>query len=522
MSVFTKSVDNIKKDAFIADFFKREKLDVGEFIKQWITVYETIKQRLESHSDMTVIISKINEITKRNQDLEHSLEETKELIKSNSVVDNLTDMRAIVEGYMKDTKALVESKETENIITNKLTEMKSIIDQYMNDTKELISNKNNKDDLLENINKITESSSTKLENTIYKSVNDVNENIKGLAQDNNTQSILREIEKLSQNTITQLENTILKELQQFSKDSEEDKNRDKLLINSMTQNLETINSHTITKLENVMLKNINISSHVDKLEMKIDNRFDKQELIMNDINNIFTHNSSVKGRVSEDIMEDNLNDVMPEFDIVCKTQDSQSGDFLITRDNYPHILLELKTYTKRNVPKVEIDKFHRDIRENNCCGILANTHAKIANKQHFEIERVADNFVIYIHTLGYNAHTIKIATNILQKIYHLCSQLPNNTIDNHTFDIIKLEYNNFMHDFKKYIRNIKLNLDSLLTLHINTLDILFNNVVQQQQQQHTQDNFQCDICGKILSTQPSLSRHKAKLHKTFPDNNDSD
>lgn len=80
--------------------------------------------------------------------------------------------------------------------------------------------------------------------------------------------------------------------------------------------------------------------------------------------------SCSKGKEAEKRYEHLLNAAFPKHEVVNVSSTPESMDLLLCKDNKPPIMIDVKFYQSVNVPKVEIEKFLRDIRENKRHGII--------------------------------------------------------------------------------------------------------------------------------------------------------
>jgi len=128
-------------------------------------------------------------------------------------------------------------------------------------------------------------------------------------------------------------------------------------------------------------------------------------------------NSSIKGKLSENAMLQNLSMLFPKNNIEDTHKVSGRGDFIMTDEKDYKILLENKDY-KSNVPKKEIEKFERDMKTNPdvTAGIFMSNESGIAKKEDFQIDIVNNKPVCYLHHTNKNIDKIKIAYDIILSI----------------------------------------------------------------------------------------------------------
>ena len=128
-------------------------------------------------------------------------------------------------------------------------------------------------------------------------------------------------------------------------------------------------------------------------------------------------NSTLKGQDGEQSMEKLLNRMFPKAEIRSYTnKEGRRGDFSILEGDM-NIMVEHKNYTK-NVPKVEITKFHRDIKENPeyTCGIFCSQQSGISKKEDFSLEFCNGRPVIYLHQIEKEPEKLKYAISLFKMI----------------------------------------------------------------------------------------------------------
>lgn len=125
-------------------------------------------------------------------------------------------------------------------------------------------------------------------------------------------------------------------------------------------------------------------------------------------------NSSKKGNISEQFLKNVLTNAFPNTEIKSTSKTSKSGDFILEHC-IGSILIENKDYSE-NVPKDEVNKFIRDVQENNTHGILLSQKTGIVNKENFHIDVNNGKAIIYLHNVNYDASLIQIAVSIIQSI----------------------------------------------------------------------------------------------------------
>ena len=169
-------------------------------------------------------------------------------------------------------------------------------------------------------------------------------------------------------------------------------------------------------------------------------------------------NSSLKGAISEQITYNLIRTMYSENQIQYVGSIKDSGDIILTRNDQPKILIENKDY-KAKVDQLEVDKFIKDMKTQNCSGILLSQNSGILTKNQFDIKFYGNNIGIYISFVEYDTDKIQIGINMIDEIKLRIPEidLENDTIhiDNVDLEIINKEFNNFVAQKLKHIKSIK-------------------------------------------------------------------
>ena len=181
---------------------------------------------------------------------------------------------------------------------------------------------------------------------------------------------------------------------------------------------------TIQELNNLMWKNINEKQN--QLRSQLENKYEDkiktlQDTIDNERNKLIenhkrTQNSTLIGQDGEIFIEGKLNMFFPTCEIESTGKQSSRGDFIL---KHPHnwIMIENKKYSK-NVLKVEIDKFYKDMHLNNdiASGLFCSLSSGICNRKDFQLEIVDGKPIIFLANVYDNLDKIKIAVDVLNTL----------------------------------------------------------------------------------------------------------
>lgn len=355
--------------------------------------------------------------------------------------------------------------------------------------------------------------------------NNVNNSLLIETLKNNNNQIIREYisdikENNKENADLSLQKIILYIKETISKISPDLKIDEHLY--KLQQDLQTNTKLNSKELEQTILEQYNSSMTkiIDKLsELNMDiseTKFHQKEntdIIKNTHEiiqnfNAKNNNSTIKGKLGEEKLLNLLNSHLNTTEVICSTKQKMKGDFILKKDNLPDILIDTKEYSS-NVGKCEIDKFIRDVNQNNCCGILMSQTSGICNKENFEINFHNNNVVLYLHNVTYDIYVIKTAINIIYKLYDKIKDKSREfTIDEDTILAITTEYNGFINKRNLFIKGFKeqykQNLSFLESLDLPKIDLYLNL-------EKIKSEYKCSICYKEYNNTRSLNSHM-KIH----------
>lgn len=369
-------------------------------------------------------------------------------------------------------------------------------------------------------------------------VNDKLDEIKNTLQNHSTQSntILHNIHNDLMNSQTNVVNVIQSKFDTISNNFHNITNTDirsmfvelqqQLQLNNGqdSQNLRNVIENFKDKIENINLQKLNdfdrksldiLSAMQNNLLQTLDthsisHKINSIENNLVNLNEHFSSNSSKKGQLAENVLINVLTETFPDTEVIDTSNTPNSGDIQLLKDNKPSILIDSKHFASKTVPKRDLDKFYSDIQQNNCSGILCNAFGGIANKQHFEIDLVDKNVLIFIHSHKFDPTTFQLAVNI---IYNVSDQLKDKQhdsvfIDQRLYQNLKIEYNYYLQSLRHHLEIIKTNVNSLSQLSFNLLDNFFKRKATNIELK----DFSCHVCGGGFSTLKSLKTHLRKIH----------
>ena len=467
----------------ITDFITKYDIDIEIFLLKNIDFYEYVLSSINENNTAQILpyILTQNNLINNLIEKQNKMESNIEIVKNDKVI-----IMTEVEKLRNDNTNNI--KDIQNIILKNNVEYINTTSSIINELEKTINSSNTKDvnNIMNNFEKrLIENNNYLLSNTKETILNISTNN------DKDFKSLSKDIELITNKSFTEIKDHIDKLKQNSPKEFEEYFNKFNDKNNNIILHIREILSNEFNNIKSCM---------------------DDTKSSVNDITNVFLHkNSSIKGKMSENILETLLSKRFPNYIIDRTSSEPHSGDFILKTDNKPDVLIENKDYEK-NVNTDEINKFHRDVKENNMCGILISQNSGISTKNNFSIEINDNNILMYIHDCQYDMDKINFALDIIYSLYDYVSKNKNtnkNNIDDITFQNIQKEYLEFIKNRNDIIYTLNLSIKNLKKMDLlsikSILEKYSNNLPN-----ITSDSFTCLECNKIFSSISGLSAHKKK------------
>ena len=167
---------------------------------------------------------------------------------------------------------------------------------------------------------------------------------------------------------------------------------------------------------------------------------------------VHTQNSTILGQDGENYTFCELNKSFPSAEIEdCRKQPGR-GDFILTEDDFV-MMIECKNY-KKNVLKPEVEKFYRDVDNNNDikCAVLVSLKSGICAKPDFHFEVRDGKPILFLHKVSSNIDNLLLAVRFFKLI-----------MANEGFDLANKEMlgkiKNLAPPIKRFFRNQRKSLD---------------------------------------------------------------
>lgn len=437
---------------------------------------------------------------------------------SHNIANQLLESMKEIQSKM--TQVTDNFNKIENQLLIRFTEFKK---DYMEDVKLVLSNNTNQ--TTDKVLTLVKEYNASLVDKMMVSMNEL------LPKNNDSLS------KQLRENIQQFHSSINEDTHQLLKSSITKSNLDEFVV-TIDQKFTHALSHSQTLL----------NSLITSTEQRIDNRISdlktSTERNIHDIKEISTANqnsqlylqtnvnellkkmegSSVKGKISENVLFHILNQLYPSSQIESVGTQKETGDIILIRPDRPKILVENKNYN-RNVIQEEVKKFIRDVEIQNCCGLFLSQTSGVANKRNFEINIHNGNVLLYVHDVNNDAELIKIAIDVIDNFKMKLDEL---SVNNESFSIDKMLLDEINKEYQMLITQ-KL-------IHIKTLKDFHQKLLKQVEEMNlpslehflsskyafSSSKFVCEYCEYVAKNQPSLSAHqrscKSKLNQENTEN----
>ena len=239
-------------------------------------------------------------------------------------------------------------------------------------------------------------------------------------------------------------------------------------------------------------------------------------------------NSSIKGKISENILFNTLVSMYPCAQIDSVGTTKETGDIIMTRKDRPRILIENKNWDK-NVVQEEVKKFLHDVEQQNCCGLFLAQNCGIANKEDFEINVHNGNVLVYVHQAKNDPDKIKIAISIIDHFKMRLDQMNDKsavnaeTICKERLDNINQEYQAFVAQKLAMIRHVR-DFQSKLCKMIEDVRLPSLEEHLSSRYASSSSKYTCQFCEVFQAkNQQSLSaHHRGCSKKKLIDQSDQD
>ena len=186
-------------------------------------------------------------------------------------------------------------------------------------------------------------------------------------------------------------------------------------------------------------------------ETEIRNNYDEllaKERMRYESTFVHTQNSTILGQDGENYTFCELNKTFPSAEIEDCRKQSGRGDFILTEGDFV-MMIECKNY-KKNVLKPEVQKFYRDVDNNNDikCAVLVSLKSGICAKSDFQFEVRDGKPILFLHNVSENIDNLHLAVRFFKLI------ISNEGIDLQNKEMLA-KIKNIVPTIKRYFRSQK-------------------------------------------------------------------
>lgn len=142
----------------------------------------------------------------------------------------------------------------------------------------------------------------------------------------------------------------------------------------------------------------------------------RMENEMQDFLQKYKSSSSDKGKFAENQLEKIIYELFPLGALEKTAGDKQSGDFILSREKSPTILIENKLYESKTIPYKEVEKFVRDCEVKKHHGIMLSQHMPIFGRTNFQWEVHKGLVLMYVSNVNFDPLKIKLAVNLIDSL----------------------------------------------------------------------------------------------------------
>jgi len=289
--------------------------------------------------------------------------------------------------------------------------------------------------------------------------------------------------------------------------------------NQQYTKLEHMFQKIISETNNSLIQKLNEES--EKSSSKIQGFLHNQIVPLQNSVNTFTNqfeNSSKKGGMSENKLQSILTNIFPHCYIEDTSKLTSAGDFIIHHDTIGNILIENKCYSQ-NVRREEVEKFLRDVKHQNCHGVLISQHTGIVNKPNFHIETYNGFVNVYIHNMNYDPQLINNAFQVIEAV---------SNIHQDTDFTLKCSKKDLEKVLKEYTTSITTQQNVIISLQDNIKILKENNIPSLKQilennlpSSTNTKLYICPNCKREFDKQSSLSQHKRFCKEIYHSDNEN-
>lgn len=303
-------------------------------------------------------------------------------------------------------------------------------------------------------------------------------------------------------------------------------NKDDKYLGEFISTIDTRFSHMITNLQQPIFSLIQSSddrtnNNIQQIRDKVTIQQLSQESLYVDIHdflNKYKHNSSSKGIASEHELRCILEEIFSNDEIISCGNLTATCDYRVNRKDKtkPTILFENKNYS-RPVITDEVNKFERDLQQQQQHGIFLSQTSNITFKDAFQVDIINNLIHVYVPKVNYSMEKIKIAVEIVDALSIQLSQIKEtkhtettiNIDSNDLTEFIELytEFNNQKTSIIDHVKSSsKQTIDKIDKLQLSSMErfLIKNGFLQ------SDSRLKCPFCPYIGKNKAGTAAHASK------------
>jgi hypothetical protein len=281
------------------------------------------------------------------------------------------------------------------------------------------------------------------------------------------------------------------------------------MLEKDTRNARTLEEGRMEKTRELINSEITTATtKINDVYQKLKQEQNSHECNLQEIKNsinIFTgsvNKSSVKGNVSETIIENIISNFFTEDTLINTSKEAKCCDYkLSTKES--DILIEVKNY-KTAVDQKEVDKFIRDVKHNKTHGIFISTTSKIVKKKLLEIEELpSGEITVYISDTGISGEKVIFGILLIKEL--ILSK------NNKKVSINSIDSGLILENIEKFNE-----ISTIVCNMTNSIGIIKENINKSMQDLYN-ESYRCDIQIKSLfkSIQYEIQNELSKIDSTI-------
>ena len=474
----------------ILEFYeKNPQLNIEKINILYIELFENISSA--SFDNSQVVNTILSTLTNQTNDLS-ILKYSTESYKSD--ISNIRDMYSLSINNIKSEIENIKSTFT-NISSTLITKIYESKDNYICELKEIL--KNVDIESKQNINNLLEKQNNILSEKLLILINETLPKTQTNQYNDMITNFKKEIETSFSDIKSQDPQIIIEKINNIVEHK----------YNNLLTNIHENISNNIAQSENRLNTNMN---YIKDLSTR--NTHTQENINEELLKYINKHNNPCsKGTMGENLLYKILSDELPTGDIVNTSNYTGRGDFIIKRKDKEDILIETKDYTS-NVKKEEVDKFIRDVNNNECHGIFLSQNSGIVNRENYQIEINNNKILIYIHKMNYEPYKIGLAIKLIDLLSEKLTRTNNDNIIiptytlkeiNNDYQSLYLLKDKLIMDLKDYTKKT---LERYESINICSLEKFLSNYYANIKK----NTYLCEYCKNYSCEKLiSMARHKS-------------